>query len=50
MVPRGWLCYLSPEIITSLKAADDADHELPFSMASDVFAFGSVFTILFDPR
>lgn len=39
-IPRGWLCYLSPEIIVSLKPKDN--DSLPFSTASDVFAFGLV--------
>jgi len=39
-VPRGWLCYLSPEIIRSLKPGDQDNENLPFSSSSDVFAFG----------
>ncbi|XP_077995222.1 kinase suppressor of Ras 2-like isoform X2 [Glandiceps talaboti] len=42
-IPEGWLCYLSPELITSLKiTAKGLDNELPFSKASDVYAFGTV--------
>ena len=39
-IPRGWLCYLAPEIIQSLKPGDQDNDNLPFSAASDVFAFG----------
>jgi len=39
-IPKGWLCYLSPEIIRSLRPGDNRD--LPFTMSSDVFAFGTV--------
>lgn len=41
-IPAGWLCYLAPEIIKSLHADQDHDEELPFSKASDVYAFGLV--------
>ncbi|XP_025832315.1 kinase suppressor of Ras 2 [Agrilus planipennis] len=41
-IPPGWLCYLSPEIMRSLKAHQSYDDELPFSNASDVYAFGTV--------
>lgn len=42
-IPRGWLCYLAPEIMCSLKAQQNQlDDELPFSKASDVYAFGTV--------
>lgn len=42
-IPRGWLCYLAPEIMGSLKAQQNQlDDELPFSKASDVYAFGYV--------
>ena len=39
-IPSGWLCYLSPEIIRSLHAGDRHDMDLPFTEASDVYAFG----------
>lgn len=39
-IPPGWLCYLAPELIRSLHADQDHDEELPFSKASDVYAFG----------
>ena len=41
-IPSGWLCYLAPEIIRSLKVGYQLDENLPFSKASDVFAFGLV--------
>ncbi|CAH1115941.1 unnamed protein product [Phaedon cochleariae] len=41
-IPPGWLCYLSPEIMRSLHAHQPHDEELPFSKASDVYAFGTV--------
>lgn len=42
-IPPGWLCYLAPEIIRSLRAHQKPeDDELPFSKASDVYAFGTV--------
>lgn len=41
-IPKGWLCYLAPEIIRSLRAhkSPAEDEELPFSKFSDVYAFG----------
>ncbi|KAJ8679733.1 hypothetical protein QAD02_015520 [Eretmocerus hayati] len=42
-IPPGWLCYLSPEIVRRLKPQQNRDQEeLPFSDASDVYAFGTV--------
>nr|CAD7428221.1 unnamed protein product [Timema monikensis] len=42
-IPPGWLCYLSPEIIRSLRARQKHDEEeLPFTKSSDVYAFGTV--------
>nr|CAI5823630.1 unnamed protein product [Callosobruchus analis] len=41
-IPPGWLCYLAPEIMWSLQAHNPHDVELPFSKASDVYAFGTV--------
>ncbi|XP_071946385.1 kinase suppressor of Ras 2-like isoform X2 [Antedon mediterranea] len=40
-IPKNWLCYLAPELIKALKVKD-IDGELPFSKASDVYAFGTV--------
>ncbi|EEB14308.1 predicted protein [Pediculus humanus corporis] len=43
IIPPGWLCYLSPEIMRSLKSSYQPDEEeLPFSRASDIYAFGTV--------
>ncbi|KAJ9598886.1 hypothetical protein L9F63_026580, partial [Diploptera punctata] len=40
-IPPGWLCYLAPEIIRSLRVRQKHDEEeLPFTKASDVYAFG----------
>uniref|UniRef100_A0A8D8M8Z4 Kinase suppressor of Ras 2 n=1 Tax=Cacopsylla melanoneura TaxID=428564 RepID=A0A8D8M8Z4_9HEMI len=42
-IPRGWLCYLAPEIMRSLRAHQKyEDEELPISKESDVYAFGTV--------
>lgn len=42
-IPPGWLCYLAPEIIRSLRVRQKHDEEeLPFTKASDVYAFGTV--------
>ncbi|RWS24199.1 Kinase suppressor of Ras 1-like protein [Leptotrombidium deliense] len=43
-IPKGWLCYLSPELIRCLRPGNDND--LPFSTTTDVFAFGYTFTYL----
>lgn len=41
IIPPGWLCYLAPELMRSLKVHIKPDDEhLPFSKASDVYAFG----------
>ncbi|XP_032823894.1 kinase suppressor of Ras 2-like isoform X1 [Petromyzon marinus] len=40
-LPRGWLCYLAPEIIRQLAPGTDQDL-LPFSNNTDVFAFGTI--------
>ncbi|XP_072163668.1 kinase suppressor of Ras 2-like isoform X2 [Diadema setosum] len=44
LIPDGWLCYLAPELITSLGISNDgnADMELPFTEKSDIYAFGTV--------
>ncbi|BFZ18307.1 hypothetical protein BsWGS_21345 [Bradybaena similaris] len=41
-VPKGWLCYLAPEIIRSLKAMQQSQSDLPFTKMSDMYAFGTV--------
>ena len=38
-IPPGWLCYLAPEVMRSLKPSSE-DNQLPFTMASDAYAFG----------
>ncbi|XP_044728562.1 kinase suppressor of Ras 1 [Chrysoperla carnea] len=40
-IPPGWLCYLAPEIVRSLRV-NQVHHELPFTKASDIYAFGTV--------
>ncbi|XP_033627468.1 kinase suppressor of Ras 2-like isoform X1 [Asterias rubens] len=44
IIPDGWLCYLGPELIRSLRvdANGSSDRELPFSTMSDVYAFGTI--------
>ncbi|XP_046750745.1 kinase suppressor of Ras 2 [Diprion similis] len=42
-IPPGWLCYLAPEVVRRLRPQQNRDQEeLPFSCASDVYAFGTV--------
>ncbi|XP_020279026.1 kinase suppressor of Ras 2 [Pseudomyrmex gracilis] len=42
-IPPGWLCYLAPEIVQRLTPQQNRDQkELPFTAASDVYAFGTV--------
>lgn len=41
-IPSGWLCYLAPELIRKLTSHRPIDGDLPFSKASDIFAFGTV--------
>ena len=41
-IPKGWLCYLSPEIMRSLRVHTDEGEDLPFTKDSDVYAFGTV--------
>ena len=42
-IPKGWLCYLAPEIMKSLRVSPSEEGEdLPFTKASDMFAFGTV--------
>ncbi|RVE39992.1 hypothetical protein evm_015358 [Chilo suppressalis] len=37
-IPAGWLCYLAPELVRALRP--HASLHLPFSKATDVYAFG----------
>ncbi|CAH0692057.1 unnamed protein product [Spodoptera exigua] len=39
-IPAGWLCYLAPELCRAL--TPHASLHLPFSKATDVYAFGTV--------
>ena len=54
-IPKGWLCYLAPEIMKCLRVNPNANGggdgesgggggggDLPFTKASDMFAFGTV--------
>lgn len=41
-IPKGWLCYLAPEIMRTLRVQPDEGEDLPFTKASDVYAFGTV--------
>ena len=42
-IPAGWLCYLAPELIRELRVVQQTRGEdLPFTRASDVYAFGTV--------
>lgn len=43
-IPAGWLCYLAPEVICELKVQEDGSNgeDLPFTRASDIYAFGTV--------
>lgn len=41
-IPSGWLCYLAPELIRKLTSYRPIEGDLPFSKASDIFAFGTV--------
>ena len=42
-IPKGWLCYLAPEIMRALRVKPDSEPEdLPFTKFSDVFAYGTV--------
>ena len=46
-IPQGWLCYLSAEVIRNLQAgAQYQEIELPFTEASDVYAFGCVYSCI----
>eukprot|EP00095_Tigriopus_kingsejongensis_P004556 maker-scaffold1671_size31647-snap-gene-0.10 protein:Tk04556 transcript:maker-scaffold1671_size31647-snap-gene-0.10-mRNA-1 annotation:"kinase suppressor of ras 1" len=41
-IPQGWLCYLAPELMRSLRVHSPEGEDLPFTKSSDVFAFGTV--------
>ncbi|XP_059087711.1 kinase suppressor of Ras 2-like isoform X2 [Tigriopus californicus] len=41
-IPQGWLCYLAPEIMRALRVHPTEGEDLPFTKASDVFGFGTV--------
>ena len=41
-IPAGWLCYLSPELMRSLKVSTHQPHPLPYSTTTDVYAYGTV--------
>jgi len=41
-IPPGWLCYLAPEIVRKLKPLNRGQDKLPYSVESDVYAFGLV--------
>ncbi|XP_050722280.1 kinase suppressor of Ras 2-like isoform X2 [Eriocheir sinensis] len=41
-IPPGWLCYLSPEVMRSLRVVQRQDDTLPFTTYSDVYCFGTV--------
>lgn len=41
-IPPGWLCYLAPEVMRFLRPVSKLESELPFSKASDIYAFGTV--------
>ncbi|KAG5331254.1 KSR1 Kinase, partial [Acromyrmex charruanus] len=41
-IPPGWLCYLAPEIVRRLKPLNRGQDKLPYSIESDVFAFGTI--------
>lgn len=41
-IPCGWLCYLAPELIRNLKPHTPTNEDLPFTKASDAYAFGSI--------
>jgi len=41
-IPAGWLCYLAPEVIRELRVHQTSGEDLPFTRASDVYAFGTV--------
>lgn len=42
LIPEGWLPYLAPEILRSLTTLQDAPDSSQFTMATDMYAFGTV--------
>ncbi|KAG5309445.1 KSR2 Kinase, partial [Acromyrmex insinuator] len=47
-IPPGWLCYLAPEIVRRLKPLNRGQDKLPYSIESDVYAFGDFKNLFFD--
>lgn len=41
-IPNSWLCYIAPELMRCLMPCKPSDEILPFSAASDVYSFGTV--------
>lgn len=41
-IPSGWLCYLAPELMQVLQPCRPDKDNMPFSKASDIYAFGTV--------
>uniref|UniRef100_A0A6A7FVD0 Kinase suppressor of Ras 2-like isoform X1 n=1 Tax=Hirondellea gigas TaxID=1518452 RepID=A0A6A7FVD0_9CRUS len=41
-IPPEWLCYLSPELMRSLKVSTHHPHTLPHTTTSDVYSYGTV--------
>ncbi|XP_055637374.1 kinase suppressor of Ras 2 [Toxorhynchites rutilus septentrionalis] len=41
-IPSGWLCYLAPELMCKLTSYRPLVEDLPFSKASDIYSFGTV--------
>ena len=45
-IPKGWLCYLAPEIMQTLRVGPDESGEETFTKAftkeSDIYAFGTI--------
>ncbi|XP_024888059.1 kinase suppressor of Ras 2-like isoform X1 [Temnothorax curvispinosus] len=41
-IPPGWLCYLAPEIIRRLRPLNRGQDKIPYSIGSDVYAFGTI--------
>jgi kinase suppressor of Ras 2 len=41
-IPPGWLCYLPPEVMVCLRAGNQPRKDLPFSNASDIYSFGTI--------
>jgi len=41
-IPKGWLCYLAPEIMRALRVNPTEGEDLHFTKSSDAFAFGTV--------